>query len=170
MPHVIARMVRQGGKSRFYAARLGGAEDFEEIAPLFGGKQQALPPVAFTRALRDISVVDQLAQDPRQALLGDAQNVEQIGHRHTRAQIDEIDHPVMGAAESLHFEKGIGIAHEIAIGKKEQSHDIDRHLGKIIDCRTYVSLVDIYRMRWHRPSNLLSGSGLIPEPLWFAKW
>ena len=45
------------------------------------------------------------------------------------------------AAEPLLLEQGIRVAHEVAVGKEEQPHDVE---GQIAAKRIYVSLVDIY--------------------------
>ena len=63
--------------------------------------QQALPPVAGAFALLDKAFADQLAEDARQALLGDFQNGEEFGDVNPGIAAHEIDHPVMGAAESV---------------------------------------------------------------------
>ena len=129
----VTGVLGQGSKSSLDAAGLSGAQNLEKVAALLGGKQQALAAVGFAMSLGNISAVDQLAQDARQALFGDPQDIEQIGHGHARTQIDEIDDTVVGPAEPLHFEQGIRIANEVPVGKEEQAHDIDGHLGKIVD-------------------------------------
>ena len=73
--------------------------------PVRGGIEQALAAVGFAGLLLDIAVVDQLAQHAGQALLGDLEDVEQVGDRHAGLEIDEIQHPVVGAAEILTLEQ-----------------------------------------------------------------
>ena len=51
------------------------------------------PPVRRVGPLIDKSVLDQLAEDPRQALLGDAQDFEEFGDADARADI----HPLVPA-------------------------------------------------------------------------
>ena len=51
-------------------------------APALGGRiELALAAVARPLHLHDVAGVDQLLQHARQALLGDLQHVEQVGHR-----------------------------------------------------------------------------------------
>jgi hypothetical protein len=62
----------------------------------------------------------QLAENPAQALLGNAQNAEQLADRHLRMASDEMDDAMMGAPESVAREDRIGLCGEIAIGKEQQ--------------------------------------------------
>ena len=97
----------------------------EEGSPLVGREQQPLPAVGVAGLLLDIAIVDQLPKHAGQGLLGDLENIEQIGHRHAGAQIDEIQHPVMGPAKTLPVEQRVGIAGKIAVGEEEQAHDVE---------------------------------------------
>src|SRR5690606_21904803 len=130
--------------------------------------EEALAPVGVAGFLLNIAVVDQLAQYPRQALLGNLEDVEQVGNRHAGAQIDEIEDPVMGPAKALSLEERVGIASEIAVGEEEQSHDVEGQILVVTAREIYVSHVDIVLVRCHcfpiGPS-----LSLIPQPLWFAK-
>ena len=99
----------------------------KKLPALFGGVEQALAAVGVAGLLLDIAIVDQLAQHAGEALLGDLENIEKIGDRHAGLEIHEIQHAVMGAAETLPLEQGVGIADEVAIGKEKQAHDVERH-------------------------------------------
>ena len=70
-----------------------------------------------------MAAVDQLLEHARQALLGDLQNVEQFGDRQARLAVDEMQHPVMGAAKAVVCEDLVRIGGEIAIGEEEQLDD-----------------------------------------------
>src|SRR5439155_12051416 len=102
---VFAGDVGEGGESCVDAARLGGRQGFEELAAFFGGKQQALAAIGGAGLLLDIAVIDQLPQDSGEALLGDLEDVQQVGDRHAGLQIDEIQHPVVSAAKALAFKQ-----------------------------------------------------------------
>ena len=61
--------------------------------------EQALAPVGRAGAALDEVLLDQLLQNPVQALLGDAQDVEELGDGQARLAVDEMQHPVVGPAE-----------------------------------------------------------------------
>ena len=94
-------------------------------APL-GGEQQPLAAIGAARLLHDIALVDQLLQHARQALLGDGEDVEQVGDAQARMAIDEMQHAVMRAAEAEILEDGVGIAGEIAIGEEQQLGEFEQ--------------------------------------------
>ncbi len=137
------------GNGLVNAAGLSDRKRSKEAAAFFSGMEKALAAIGMAGALFDIAVVDQLAQHARQALLGDLEDIEKVGDGHARAQIDEIQHPVVGAAEPLTLKNGICVAGEITIGEKEQAHDVERQSGVIRRGGIYVSLVDIYLVQWH---------------------
>jgi hypothetical protein len=65
-----------------------------------------------------------LLEHAAERLLGDAQDVEEIGDLQPGIAVDEMQHPVMGPAEAERFELMVGIAHEIAIGEEQELDDI----------------------------------------------
>ena len=69
--------------------------------PCGRGEEQALPPVGGAGAALDEVLLDQLLEDPVQALLGDPQDVEQFGDGEARLAVDEMQHPVMGPPETV---------------------------------------------------------------------
>ena len=73
----------------------------EELAALVGGVEQALAAVGVAGPLLDVAVVDELAQHAGEALLGDLEDIEQVGDRHAGLEVDEVEHAVMRAAEAL---------------------------------------------------------------------
>ncbi|MCY1546798.1 hypothetical protein D9M68_828130 [compost metagenome] len=130
--------------------------------------QQALPAIRVPGFLFDIAIVDQLSQHAGQALLGDLEDIEQVGDRHAGAQIDEVEHPVMGAAKALAVEQGVGVTGEIAVREKEEPHDIEGQHVAARQCGFYVSYVDMFLVRCHCLP-IRTPFCLIPQPLWFAK-
>ena len=91
---------------------------------LGGGIEQALPPVVVAGLLHDIAFVEQLLEHPAERLLGDAQDVEQVGDLQSGIAVDEMHHPVMGAAEAEGLQLMVGVADEIAVGEEQQLDDI----------------------------------------------
>src|SRR3546814_5354330 len=70
--------------------------------------------------LADETALDQRREDTRQALLGDAQDAEQLGDRDAGVAADEMKGPVMGAAEAIALEQFVRPAGEVAIGIEQQ--------------------------------------------------
>ena len=63
-------------------------------------EQQPLAAVSCTLLLHHITFIDKLLEHPAERLLGDPQDVEQFGNLHARIAVDEMQHPMMGAAEA----------------------------------------------------------------------
>src|SRR4029077_671270 len=78
--------------------------------------QQALAPVARTRLLHDEALAHQLAEHTAEALLGDPQDAQKLGHGQLRIASDEIYDAVMGAAETIARQHGVGLCGEVPIG------------------------------------------------------
>ena len=87
--------------------------------------EQPLPAVLLARPLIDIALLDQFAQHPAEALLGDAENVEQLRHRHAGIAADEMHDAMMRAPEAEFGQDGVGIGDEIAIGEEQQLDQAD---------------------------------------------
>ena len=109
--------------ARTDAARLWPRQGQRQRAALGGRVELALAAVARALHLHDVAGVDQLLQHARQALLGDLQHVEQFGDRQARPAVDEMQHPVMGAAEAVVGEDLVGVGGEVAIGEEQQLDD-----------------------------------------------
>ena len=78
---------------------------------------------------------DQLAKNAVQALLGDAQNAEQLADGHLRMASDEMDHAMMGASKIVLREDLIRFCGEIAIGKVQQLDPLPHLiLGRGVRC------------------------------------
>ena len=86
--------------------------------PLYGQLEEPLPPVVGPGTLQHELLAHQMAENPAEALLGDAENAEQLADRDLRMAADEMDHPVMGAAETVARENGIGLRRKVAVGKE----------------------------------------------------
>ena len=81
-------------------------------------REQPLPPVLPAGRLRHVAVRHQLVQHPRQALLGDAQDAEQLAHRHARVAADEVQRAVVGAAQAQLVQDRVGRRGEVAVGEE----------------------------------------------------
>jgi hypothetical protein len=88
-----------------------------------GWKQLTLAAVLYAWAGLDIVPADQFLEDAIETLLGDFQNVQQLGDREPRTPGDEMQHPVMRPAKPKGNEETIGIAGKIAIGEE---HELDQ--------------------------------------------
>jgi hypothetical protein len=119
-----------------------------EIAPLWRQFEETLPPVMRTGLLQDEALPYQLAEDAAQALLGDAQDCQELADGHLRVSSDKVDDAVMGAAKTVPREDRIGLGGEITIGKKQQLDPLphlflgdDRRMSRQI----YVRHIDLSR-------------------------
>ena len=91
-------------------------------------KERPAPAAAGNEAMTfDIQPTANPTSDKDRAakrLLGDTQDVEEIGDLEAGIAVDEMHDPVMGAAEAENFEFIIGVTDEVAIGKEQQLDDI----------------------------------------------
>ena len=92
--------------------------------------QPAFAAVGDWAFLQNITFVDKLLEDARQTLLGDAQEVQQIGDAEPRVPIDEMQNTVVGASETDLVQDCIRFTRKIAIGKKEQLHHLDKSVRR----------------------------------------
>src|SRR5690348_4841344 len=118
-----------------------------ELDALDGEFEETLPAVALAGALLNEALAHELAEDARQALLGDLQNVEQFADAHLRMAPDEIDHAVMRAAETIAHEHRIGLGGEVAIGIEQELDALPDFVLAEIDRRVlglYVRHVDLF--------------------------
>ena len=90
-----------------------------EFLALGGEGEQALAAVGAALCLGDVALLDEGAEHAGQALFGDAEHGEEFADRHASVAADEMQHPVMGAAEAEFFEDDIGGVGEIAVGEKQ---------------------------------------------------
>ncbi len=117
------------------------------------GRQEPLAPVFTPFPLLDEPLIDELLEDPSERLLGDAEDVEELGDGEAGMTVYEVQDAVMRSPESVAIEKLVGIGHEIAVGEEEElDHLVERlrhfvrsapvpagQLGEI-----YVSHIDIF--------------------------
>ena len=92
---------RQLGERRGDAPLLRVAQAERQRASGLGRVEQALAAVDRARPLLDEAGVDELLQHAAEALLGDLEDVEQVGDADAGMAVDEVDDAVMGAAEAV---------------------------------------------------------------------
>ena len=92
--------------------------------------EQALAAVLRALLLHHVALVDQLLEHAAERLLGDVEDVEQVGDLHAGIAVDEMQHPVMGAAEAELGEHLVGVADEIAVGEEQQLDDVPDRLRR----------------------------------------
>ena len=68
------------------------------------------------------------SQHPIEALLGDAQDLQELGDGQPRPAGDEIENPMVRPTESVGFEEPVRIAHEITIGEEKQLDQVVHRL------------------------------------------
>jgi len=79
--------------------------------------------------LQHVTLVDQLLEYAAERLLRDLENVQQLGDLHAGVAVDEMQDPVMRAAEPEFGQHVIGIADEVAIGKEQQLNNVPDRLA-----------------------------------------
>ena len=91
--------------------------------------EQALPAVVVAGLLHDVAFVEQLLQHAPERLLGDAQDVEQVGDLQPGIAVDEMHDPVMRPAEAEGLQLIVGVADEVAVGEEQQLDDVPAQIG-----------------------------------------
>ena len=91
-----------------------------EIAPLCRQFEETLAAIVRAGLLQDELLPNQLAEDAAQALLGDAQDRQELADGHPRVSSDEMNDAVMGAAKTVSRQDRVGLGGEITIREKQQ--------------------------------------------------
>lgn len=129
--HHVLRLGLHLGQGPRDAARLQRGELQGQLVALGGRMKEPLAPVGGARAALDEVLLDELLQDPVEALLGDPQNVQEFRDGQARVAAHEVQNPVMGPAEAVLVQDPVRIADEVAIGEEEQFDEvIGRGLGE----------------------------------------
>ena len=124
---VLAVARRPSDSARMMRRVCSLARRQRELVALRRVIEQPLAAVRGAGPLLDEVLLDQLLQDPVEALLGDAQDVEQFGDGEAGLPVDEMQDAVMRPAEAVVGEDAVGIADEVAIGEEEQ---LDQVVGR----------------------------------------
>src|SRR5262249_18426418 len=91
--------------------------------------KQPLTAIVGALLLQHVTLVDQLLEYAAKRLLRDLENVQQLGDLHAGVAVDEMQDPVMRAAEPEFGQHIIGIADEVAIGKEQELDDVPDRLA-----------------------------------------
>ena len=127
-----------------------------QFAAAIGQLQQPLPSVIGTAMLHDKPLPHELAQNPIEALLRDAQDAEQLADSHLRMAADKMHDPVMRAPETVLRKDGVGLGGKVAIREKQQLDALANRLvarlaadlaavSRRRSAAIYVSHVDLFR-------------------------
>ena len=93
--------------------------------------EQPLAAIIGAFLLHHIAFVDQLLENAAERLLGDFQNVEQVGDLHPGIAVDEMQHAMVRPAEAELGQNLIRIADEIAIGEEQKLDEIEIRLAAL---------------------------------------
>ena len=130
----FARRVMRAGTKIIERARnafgLQLRETHRERLALFGRIKQPLAPVALAFFLQNVAFVDELLEDAAERLLGDAQNVQQVRDLDAGIAIDEMQHPMVGAAKAKFGQNIVGIADEVPVGKEQKLDEVPHRLHR----------------------------------------
>jgi hypothetical protein len=89
-----------------------------------------LPTIVVPGLLDDVALVQKLLEHAAQRLLGDAQDIQEVGDLQPGIAVDEMQHPVMRPAEAERLELMVGIAHKVAVGEEQQLDDIPAQIAR----------------------------------------
>ena len=115
-------------KARVMRCGLQAGELERQRLALRRHEQQPLAAVLRALLLHHVALIDQLLEHAAERLLGDVQDVEQVGDLHARIAVDEMQHAVMRAAEAELAQHLVRIADEVAIGEEQQLDDVPDRL------------------------------------------
>src|SRR5262249_31590935 len=138
------------------SAGLQRGEPHGQSLAFAGGIEKALTAVVLAFLLHHVALIDQLLEHATQRLLGDFQDLEQVGNLHARVAVDEMQDAVVRAAEPETGQSFVRIAYEIPVGKEQKLDEVPHRLvgGRRVVClarsgpagrNNYVSHVDIFR-------------------------
>ena len=113
---------------RFDAPLLRRREAGGERLPGRRRVEQPLTAILEPGALLDEAGIDQLLQHAREALLGDLQDVEEVGDRQAGIAVDEMQHAMMRASEIGLRQDRIRIGDEVAIGEEQKLDEIHHRI------------------------------------------
>jgi len=95
--------------------------------------KEPLAAILGALALHHIALVDQLLEHAAERLLGDLQNVEQVGNLDAGIAVDEMQHAVMRPAETELGQHLVRVGDEIAVGEEQELDQVPaRLLGAVI--------------------------------------
>ncbi len=103
-----------------HALGLQAVEARRQLRALLRRVEQSLAAIALAGLLHDPSLIDELFEDAGQALLGDLEDLEQVGHAQRRVAVDEMQHAVMRPTEREFGKHRVRLPRKIAVGEEQQ--------------------------------------------------
>ncbi len=128
-PHRLAGVRAKSGEHARDALGLQTGELHRQSLAGRAHGEEPLPAIVGALFLHDIAFVDELLENAAERLLGDLENVEQIGNLHARIAIDEMQNAMMRATEAESLQHLVRVADEIAIGEEQQLNKVPAKLG-----------------------------------------
>ena len=117
---------------RRWCAPALGLEPFADAADYLAARAELGFDGATARLLRASGIATYLIDDGHapERLLGDAQDVEEVGNLQPGIAVDEMQHPVMRPSEPERLQLMVGIADEVAVGEEQELDDIPAQLAR----------------------------------------
>ena len=129
---VARRLVRvrpEAGERARDPLGLQAGELHGELLALRRDEKEAVAAVVRPFLLHHVALVDQLLEHAPERLLGDAQDVEQVRDLHAGIAVDEMQHPVMRAAEAELLQHVVRIGDEVPVGKEQKLDQVPDRLA-----------------------------------------
>ena len=125
----LVRVRPEPGERARDALGLQPGELHGELFALRRDEKQAMAAVVRALLLHHVAFVDELLEHAAERLLGDAQDIEQVGDLHAGVAVDEMQHPVVRAAEAELLQHVVGIGHEVPVGKEQKLDQVPDRLA-----------------------------------------
>jgi len=95
---------------------------------LWRDEQESLAAVVGALALHHVPLVDQLLEHAPERLFGDLQNHQQVRNLDAGIAVDEVEHPMMGAAEAEFSEHVVGVTDKVAVSEEQEFDNVPDRL------------------------------------------
>src|SRR6202012_1130940 len=118
-PRRLMRVGTEFGESAVDAQRLQAGQLERQRLALWRYIQKPLAAVLSPFFLQHVTLIDQLLEHAAERLLGDVEDLQQVGNFHTGIAIDEMQHAMVGAAKGELAQHLVRIADEITISEKQ---------------------------------------------------
>ena len=81
--------------------------------------EKAFSPIRLASLLDDKSLIDQLFQNPRETLLGNFENIKEIGDAQAGVPVDEMQHPMVSTTKPEFGKDDVGFASKVPVSEIE---------------------------------------------------
>src|SRR5690606_17447854 len=82
--------------------------------------EEPLAAILLAGLLLDEAALDELFQHTGEALLGNAQDIQQFGDRNAGMTADKVDDPMVGATEVIFHKNPVRLADEVPVSKEQK--------------------------------------------------